>query len=474
MGRLFWKFFFFFFLAQLTAVVGVGVTIWWHIHTHTTLGSIEHNPPARALVDAAAATLEHGGEAALSNLLKEWQGRPMPQVHAVNQHGDELMRRMYKTDALKEAEEYATSHSEEGDAKRVHLKNGATYLLFVPEDGNDIATFARIPPSENISFDDLLALPPDMRPIFPIKPLLAGIIASFLFAAMLALYVSKPIRQLRNAFNQASAGKLEVRISNSMGFRNDELADLGKEFDTMAMRLGTLIEGQTHLLHHVSHEMRSPLARIQLAIGLAHQNPEKLVQSIDRIELETQRIDKLVGELLQLSRLKSGVVQANMEKISLNEILRDVLENASYEAQGKGIRIVDHTHGHLTMMGGAELLHRAVENVVRNAIKYSPDGGEIQVGMDVDTETNYVHLTVSDQGPGINPEDLPNIFQPFRRFANAKGEGYGLGLAIARQVIEMHKGQIQAQNRPEGGLCIDMILPYLTAGYDSTANVNLA
>ena len=449
MGRLFWKFFFFFFLAQLTAVVGVGVTIWSQGRAHDASQSsgIEYSPPARALVEAAASTLQFGGETALKNLLEGWQQRPMPQVHAVDSQGRELMQRAYTQAALDAADKHASSHITHAYAKRVRLTSGLEYLLFVPESGRQ---------------PHAAGMPPPKSPhMFPFKTLIAGVLASLVFAAMLAWYFSKPIKQLRNAFNQASAGKLDVRLGASMGLRKDELSDLGHDFDTMATRLGALIQGQTHLLHHVSHELRSPLARIQMAIGLARQSPEKVENSLSRIQLESERMDKLVGELLQLSRLESGVMRLHKEKVAFNEVLGDVLQDAGFEADGKGIAIRLHAPSRFTLMGEAELLHRAIENIVRNAIKYSPEGSEIMVELRADMETGRMLLSVCDQGPGVPQADMEAIFQPFVRSGAQNGDGHGVGLAIAKQVMEAHGGEIRARNRTTGGLCIEIALPYL-------------
>lgn len=347
-------------------------------------------------------------------------------------------------------------------------------LDFTQVEPSDIArNFSRQPPPRH----------PPLRPrsLLPLIPMLVGTFASLLFAALLAWYFSKPIRHLREGFVAAADGKFDMRLSDAMGGRRDELADLGRGFDVMTSRLSTLIKGQTRLLHQVSHELRSPLARMQLAIGLAKQQPDKMQASLARIELESQRMDKLVGELLELSRLESGVVNIHKELIDVKELLASVMDDAQFEADAKNIKInitevhskhATHTNDvDFTLIAQPELLHRAIENVVRNALKYSPIGGvvDIAIGLETSQNTNQLKLSIADYGCGVPPAELESIFQPFMRASNAnssingadgKGtDGHGVGLAIAKQVIEAHGGTIVASNNSSGGLLVTILLP---------------
>jgi signal transduction histidine kinase len=229
----------------------------------------------------------------------------------------------------------------------------------------------------------------------------------------------------------------------------------------MTARLQSLMDGQTRLLHDVSHELRSPLARLQAAIGLAHQQPEKTRATLERIERESMRMDKLVGELLTLSRLEAGALSTTREEISLAELLAEIVGDAEFEAATHGRAVVQRGAADGRIIGQPDLLARAIENVVRNAIKHSPAGGTVDVEMARDESGRKLCIKVMDRGPGVQAEDLQAIFQPFYRGSNTQNdvEGHGLGLAIAQQVVQQHGGSIAAANRTDGGLCVEIALP---------------
>ena len=298
---------------------------------------------------------------------------------------------------------------------------------------------------------------------FPLMPIFIGTLASLIFAALLAWYFSKPIKQLRQAFASAANGNLDVRVGDSMGSRRDELSDLGKAFDQMAIRLEALLQSQTRLLHQVSHELRSPLARLQIAVGLARQHPEKLESSLARIERESERMDDLVGELLALSRLESGVIQLEKESVNLDELLQTVVEDARYEGNAKQISINflpanEANRPSHTIMAQQDLLHRAIDNVVRNALKYSPSQSQVSIHTSVENE--QINIIVNDQGAGVANTELEMIFQAFFRGSNThQADGHGVGLAIAKQIIEAHGGSIVASNLPSGGLSVKITVP---------------
>ena len=244
-----------------------------------------------------------------------------------------------------------------------------------------------------------------------------------------------------------------------MGKRRDELAELGQNFDRMTSRIGQLLNAQKRLLHDVSHELRSPLARMQAAIGLAQQSPDKTAKMLDRVERESERIDHLIGDLLNLSRIENPTSENDeRQHFDLTGILTDIIEDARFEAQNKAIQIQHNTFNHINLFGRVELIHSAIENVLRNAIKYSPENGIIQ--LTVEKSSKYISIKIEDQGPGIAEQDLQQIFQPFFRSRdNQHHNGIGLGLTIAHRAIEIHGGEITAANRQEGGLKIAIVLP---------------
>jgi signal transduction histidine kinase len=286
-------------------------------------------------------------------------------------------------------------------------------------------------------------------------PLAAATLVSLLFAALLAWYFSRPIRDLRLAFEAASGGDLAPRFPGTR--RGDELSDLRRDFDRMTSLLRSLIDAQTRLLHDVSHELRSPLARMQAAIGLAQQQPDKAATWMARIERESVRMDKLVDQLLTLARLEAGALHAGSEEISMADLIDDIVDDARFEAAAQQCRIELEGEADVRVIGQADLLARAIENVVRNAIKYSPAGAAVELR--VQHTAQQLQIRVLDRGPGVVAGDLQAIFQPFFRAGAESAEGHGLGLAIAQQVLKAHRGVIAARNRSAGGLCITMTLP---------------
>jgi two-component system OmpR family sensor kinase len=248
-----------------------------------------------------------------------------------------------------------------------------------------------------------------------------------------------------------------------MGRRRDEIADLGNDFDRMAEQLQRLMAAQRRLLHDVSHELRSPLARLQAAIGLLRQDPDQLDRSLVRIEREAVRLNELVDELLTLARLDSGAIGERPETLDLSELVADIAEDAKFEAETSGRSLEVSAPDCAMVVGRSQLLHRALENVVRNAIQYTPPGTAVRIELKSDPVSSRAVLTIDDRGPGIPEEDLANIFRPFFRASSAPdGKGFGLGLAIARRAIEVHQGKIEMRNVAGGGLRVTIELPLAT------------
>lgn len=313
--------------------------------------------------------------------------------------------------------------------------------------------------------------PPDRGGPIPLAPLIAGLVVSLLGAWVMAWYFSKPIKQLRKAFMAAAEGDLDSRLEPLMEGRKDELADLGRDFDFMTDRIKSLIESQRRLLHYVSHELRSPLARLQVAIGLAQQNPDNLAGALARIELESQRMENLVGELLTFSRLAAGMV-GSRERIHMRELIEQLVSDAQFEGQAHNLKVIHAGNMEAELDGNPELLTRAIENVVRNAIKHSPERGTIKLLSEIRPVSGRPHLIlmICDQGPGVEEQYLEMIFEPFFRADNqhkSASQGYGLGLALAKRIIIAHGGKIRAYILVGGGLCMEICLPVITTTADT-------
>jgi two-component system OmpR family sensor kinase len=468
-GRLFWKFFIFIWLGQLTTILGVSTV--WIIHHNENLrsGGADSFAPAAYAVESAAATLQYGGSEALKNLLRS---KVSPPLFAVDETGHDLLGRAVLPEAITQARQQLNNGATISEVKQVKIER-KTYLLFLPltegipnsqpaqADGEVVNHAAQNSATRHNHATNAARI--QQRRLFPWISIIAATIASFIFASLLAWYFSKPIRSLRSAFEAVASGNFKVDLNSIMDGRRDDLADLGRDFDRMTSQLRSLIEGQRRLLHDISHELRSPLARLQVAVGLARQQPDKIESSMVRIERESTRMDHLVGELLTLSKLEAGVAGSLKETIDLKDLLADIVDDAQFEAraQGKEVELVGNVNA--TIQGSAELIHRAIENVIRNAIKHSPAGSKII--MDTSEDSSNINIDILDSGVGVPESELELIFEPFFR-SNSSGnsaDGHGLGLAIARRVIEAHCGNIRATNRKTGGLLVEMIIPVAKA-----------
>jgi two-component system, OmpR family, sensor kinase len=445
MGRLFWKIFFAFWLALVTAAAASGTAVWWHRYARESAEpQLAVGPPQIFATDMAAATLRHGGVAALREWMEETSPIRRVRVFAVDAAGNDLLGRAVPEGALSRARELAAQSGHPRAAQVVAAPGGESYLLFVPHTA--------------------LAPPPPPLPVSPWMLIVIGAATSLAVSAILAWYLARPIRSLRWAFDAAAGGRLETRVRPLMGRRRDEIADLGRDFDRMAQQLQKLVTAQRRLLHDVSHELRSPLARLQAAIGLVRQSPQKLDSSLERIEREATRLSELVGEVLTLARLES--VNPAAEPVELADVVASVAEDARFEAQAAGRDVSFQGVGGAIVRGRAELLHRAVENVVRNAVKYTAPGSTVDIAMRLEVNPPRAVVSVTDRGPGIAPEELGRIFEPFYRASSDAGgaQGFGLGLAIAQRAIEAHGGQIRAANVEGGGLRMEIALPSFTQG----------
>jgi two-component system, OmpR family, sensor kinase len=448
MGRLFWKFFVSYWAALLVTVLGVTTALWLYQMAEQGRDlSLETGPRTSFVVGSAGATLRYGGPAALRALLEETSRRGDALVLAVDDAGQDLLGRPVSPDALDRARALAAPGRASEAVQRIRLGDGSSYLLYLP--------VAATPWPQRLLFRG--------GPPSPMVPLAAGLLASLIFGALLAWYVARPIRHLRAAFTSLSAGKLETRVGPLIGGRRDEVADLARDFDGMAQQLQKLMTAQRTLLHEVSHELRSPLARLQAAIGLARQSPEGLEATFERIEREAERLDELVGQLLTLSRLDASVdrgASEQLESCDLVDLVASIAADADFEAQATGRSVEFRATGEAVAVVRAELVCRAVENVVRNAVKYTSTGTVVEVMAGPSEAGRSFVVRVADRGPGVVEDELEAIFRPFHRSVEGPlGPGFGLGLAIARRAVITHGGTVLARNRDGGGLVVEIELP---------------
>jgi signal transduction histidine kinase len=285
--------------------------------------------------------------------------------------------------------------------------------------------------------------------------LIAGMVCYFL-----ALYLTSPVKKLQSTVKAFASGNLEARVSPQLGNRADELANLGREFDQMAERIEGLISSQKRLLADISHELRTPLARLTVALELARKSADgRAVSAHNRIEQETERVNQLVGQLLTLTKLESGSERVPPEIVVLEEIVHQVIDDADYEAKPLHRCVKSDELEHCRVRGSFELLRSAIENVVRNAVRYTAEGTCVEVGLHWRLDTAI--LTVRDHGPGVPEAELQHIFEPFYRVSEARERssgGVGLGLSIAHRTVKLHGGNIRADNAKDG-LVVTIELP---------------
>lgn len=449
MGRLFWKFLLAFWLALIAASAIVAVLVALHQErVRDETASLAAGPRTELALRSATAALRHGGVEALRDWLAEdARSRGGFGVYAVDRDGRELLGRTVPDEALERARAArGLQQGSAGDADRrtrraVRYDEASGLLLFVPA--------ADAPPRR-----PRRTTPP------PWAIAGAALLASLAFSALLAWYLTQPIRHLRGAFASLAAGALDTRVAQRMGGRNDELADLGRDFDRMAARLQQLVGSHRRLLHDVSHELRSPLARLQAAIGIARQDPARRDAMLERIERESVRLDDLVGGLLTLARLDASPTEGRTEPVDLAELVGSIVDDARFEAHATERELrYEERFERRQASARADLLHRAFENVIRNALKFAPPGSTVDVRAEWAANGPF-RLQVCDRGPGIGEDERETIFEPFQRGrAAGRAQGYGLGLAIARRAIELHGGRIEAAPRDGGGLVVTIELP---------------
>lgn len=283
------------------------------------------------------------------------------------------------------------------------------------------------------------------------------LLTAIILCYLLALYLTTPIRKLREATHKLADGDLQTRVAKKFGRRRDELADLARDFDLMAGRIESLITSQQRLTRDVSHELRSPLARLNVALEIAKQksNPDS-APFLERIETESTRLNEMISRLLTLAKLEGGAEDVERVRVDLAEIVRDVAADADFEAQAKGKFVEVTSADSCTVMGSESLLRSAIENVLRNAVRYTPERTVVDVSLSKNNGHAIVRIT--DHGGGVPDEELNNLFRPFYRVGEArerKTGGIGLGLAIAERAVKAHKGTIKAKNS-DGGLMIEI------------------
>jgi two-component system sensor histidine kinase CpxA len=295
---------------------------------------------------------------------------------------------------------------------------------------------------------------------------LAILVVSGCVCYALARHLTHRIRVIRNGARRLAAGDLSSRIAPSLLHGDDEANALARDLDVMAERIEGLLGAQQRLLRDVSHELRSPLARLGVALELAREaTGEDLAEHHDRIAREAARLDHLIAEVLTLARLEAKAPLARgAHAVDLSELVQEVVRDANFEARPKGRRVEVLLEKGVTLLGFAEVLRPAVENVVRNAVQFAPSDSEVEVRLERATHggRDWATIRVRDRGPGVPESALEAIFQPFFRVSECrerKSGGSGVGLAITDRAVRLHGGSVRAANAAGGGLLVSIGLP---------------
>lgn len=388
---------------------------------------------ARHLIEQS---LRRGGEPAARRVLEGLPRGMRRQIYLYDDAGREILGRERLRDHF--------------DGQRFHQQR----LALDDRQGNpyELVVLRRPPP--------LSLLEPGIRGIIH-RQLLAALVAA-LVSFFLARYLARPLESLGHASRRLAAGDLSARVGEPLGRRKDEFGVLARDFDDMAMRLEQSQKANTRLLRDVSHELRSPLARLRVALELARgRDGASVTSELDRIELEGERLEALVDQVLDLLRETSGATPVSPERFDLAELLADLVEVVAYELPEGASPIVLDAEGPVRVEADRELLWRAFENLLRNAIRHAGAAGEVHLALRAGPGP-VATVTVADNGPGVPAAELERIFDPFYRVQEARDRhsgGHGLGLAIAAAALRRHDGKLEARNRVPSGLEMVATLP---------------
>ncbi|STY29410.1 Sensor histidine kinase [Legionella wadsworthii] len=450
MRSLYWKIFISFWLATILIIF---TTAWVisHIVQKSSLPAQEQLF-MDSYANAAVATYESGRQAALLKWLNKIGISRHMSVYLLTSTGEIIGTQEAPENVKKVAENLLQEQLSEGI-----LKSGK--LIVSHEILSTSGKFYRLAAVSETPIYHFVGVP---WAGLAIRLILATFISG-LICYLLSRYLTQPLRSLGMAAKSIATGKLNTRVGHLRGHHNDEIAQLSKEFDRMAEQLETLVSSKERLLQDISHELRSPLARLQIAIELGRNKTQHLADvEFNRMELECSRLNALISEVLDFARLEKSTTDLYLIDTDLAVLLRNIIKDANYEFGEDTPRVKAGILEPCHLLVDERLIHRAIENIVRNALHYSPATEQVIVSIKFNETKDSIYIDITDKGPGVPPDQLERIFNPFYRVDTSRTKktgGYGLGLAIASRAIQLHHGQIMASNNPEGGLLVRVILP---------------
>jgi two-component system sensor histidine kinase CpxA len=444
---------FLWFLAALGLMVGMVVLLNWTVQTEPVVSRwrISTRNQTRIYAETAGQFLGNEGDASMTQFLDRIRkAETVNDVIVIGKDGrawpagteKELYTELIKQSDASGDVEFDISQPEVAvTAKAFDLANGERYFLIVRWERPRPISFFGESPNRYFRYAALL-------------------LTALLLCWALARYISSPVRKISAATQEFAEGKLDTRVAGKLGRRKDELSNLADDFDDMAERIESLITSQQRLSRDVSHELRSPLARMNVALELARQKAHgDAAPLLERIENESLRLNEMISRILTLSKLESGTNDFERREFDLKKLVEQTVADADFEAQAKGkaVRLIQADHA--AFRGNASLVRSAVENVLRNAVRYTMEGTTVDVMMR--SVNRELTISILDHGGGVPEPELKNLFRPFYRVGEARERsagGIGLGLAIAEQAVKIHGGAISAANKGDG-LEIVIVLP---------------
>lgn len=409
--------------------------------------------------EMALETLESAGEPALINYCDKLRNATHIEPYLFDQSGV-CLNVESPEESVKEAAQAASVVSEVRFFNHWRTGAGLSPMLAVPLKTRDSKNYVFVAILPHGPLDEFLSLIG-----VNIGRVLTILGTAFALCYFLAKYLTAPIEKLRIAAKKIAEGELDTRVGDSIGNRYHEIKELAQDFDIMAEKIQSLMNSQQLLLRDISHELRSPLTRLNVALELARiRSGDEAKSALDRIEHETERLNTLIQQLLTITRLESGVMRTEDKIINLTALIRKIVSDADFEAKGHSRGVVADIREDLFIQGTNELIRSAFENVIRNAIKYTKEGTSVDVTFQRETtiDGSWAVLRVRDHGPGVPEETLEKLFHPFYRVAESrdrKSGGTGVGLSITEKAIKLHNGTVTAENALDGGLIITIKLP---------------
>jgi two-component system, OmpR family, sensor kinase len=445
MHSLFLRIFLLFWVA-MALIVGSSIATTYTITSHEFDPPDAQRRPSAAI--QASEVLAEGGVGALKHWLSSNKDSVVDrELYIVGPDGVEILGRHLPESAVRRME-YLNRESTPGTG---NFRPSRVAPQIVAADGS-IFTVLFTPRRPSIF--GALSLP-----AISLTILVIALVVSAVTSWWLAEHLTAPIRRIQAGARALASENLDVRVSAGLEDRHDELAVLARDFDAMADQLRANRAAVTQLLRDISHELRSPLARMRVALGLARQPPADFTRQLDRLDKEIERLDSMIGQVLKLARLQGSDALGPRQTFEFDEMIDEVARDANFEGAIKNCQVNLHGASRASIMGNRELMSSAIENVLRNAVRYSPPGAPVDIYV---TRAAGLNILIRDRGPGVPPADLQRIFEPFVRVAESRDRdsgGEGIGLAITARVMQAHGGTATAVNASDGGLEVRLSLP---------------